>query len=272
MFYVLSKAIWSVAVPSTLVAVIITAGALLLLRRRSRIGRRLLATGVALLLAIGFAPVGSWLLLPLEDRFPQFRDDGRPVDGVIVLGGSVYPDITAARGQLNFGEGGERMVAMADLARRYPSAAIAFVGGEGPAVNDEVSEAAAVRRYAGVLGVDPTRFLYENRSRTTWENAVNAKAMLPVKAGQRWLLVTSARHMPRAIGCFRQAGIDVTAYPVDYLTTGWNDAFETTSGVRYGLERVDDAAKEWIGLLFYRLSGRTDALFPSPAGSAIAIR
>ena len=70
--------------------------------------------------------------------------------------------------------------------------------------------------------------------------------------------------MPRAGGCFRQAGFDVTAYPVDFRTRGASDARRSFAVVSDGLRRVDVAAKEWAGLLAYRLAGRTSELFPGP--------
>lgn len=79
--------------------------------------------------------------------------------------------------------------------------------------------------------------------------------------------------MPRAVGVFRAAGFDVTAYPVDYRTRGWGDALRPFDSIPAGLARLDRAAKEWIGLLAYALTGRTNALFPAAAvGAARPLR
>jgi uncharacterized SAM-binding protein YcdF (DUF218 family) len=82
--------------------------------------------------------------------------------------------------------------------------------------------------------------------------------------GERWLLVTSGWHMPRAIGVFRQAGLPVEPWPVDYRTAGPWDAARLFNSPAEGLRRLDIAVREWIGLLAYRLSGRSSALFPGP--------
>ena len=74
--------------------------------------------------------------------------------------------------------------------------------------------------------------------------------------------------MPRAIGCFRQAGFDVTAYPVDYRTVGWSDAWKLKSFASDGLLVLDLVVKEWIGLVVYRLAGYTDAMLPAPRTKA----
>ncbi len=83
------------------------------------------------------------------------------------------------------------------------------------------------------------------------------------KPGELWLLVTSASHMPRAIGCFRAASFDVTPYPVDYRTRGAADLKRPTDSITVGLAATDLAAHEWFGLLTYRAAGLTAELFPS---------
>ena len=108
--------------------------------------------------------------------------------------------------------------------------------------------------------------MLETRSRNTEENAVFTKELVQPKPGERWLLVTSAQHMPRAIGCFRRAGFPVEAYPVDWHTRRALRLapMETLSG---GLGRLDNAVHEWIGLVSYWLTGRTSELLPGPAAS-----
>ena len=86
------------------------------------------------------------------------------------------------------------------------------------------------------------------------------------KPGERWLLVTSAQHMPRAIGCFRKVGFPVEAYPVDWHTfPRWR--FIIPASFSRGLKRTDDAVHEWLGLVVYWLTGRTSTLLPGPRAS-----
>ena len=79
-----------------------------------------------------------------------------------------------------------------------------------------------------------------------------------------WLLVTTAMHMPRAVGCFRAAGFQVEAYPIEFTTRGRAGPFTGFASASSALIQLDRAAKEWIGLIAYRLMGKTDALFPAP--------
>jgi uncharacterized SAM-binding protein YcdF (DUF218 family) len=114
------------------------------------------------------------------------------------------------------------------------------------------------------LGVAPERILIEQQSRNTVENAVLSKQIAQPKPGERWLLVTSAYHMPRSVGVFRQAGFPVEPYPVDWRTRGFADALRPFSTIGDGLRRTDTAVREWIGLAAYWLTGRTSAFFPGP--------
>jgi uncharacterized SAM-binding protein YcdF (DUF218 family) len=70
--------------------------------------------------------------------------------------------------------------------------------------------------------------------------------------------------MPRAVGVFRKAGLDVVAYPVDYRTTGPGDLISISAELSNGLRRADEAVREWAGLVSYWLLGRSSALFPAP--------
>jgi uncharacterized SAM-binding protein YcdF (DUF218 family) len=147
------------------------------------------------------------------------------------------------------------------LARRFPEARIVFSGGSAELVPDGYTEGAAARRFFRAMGIEDARVTIEEASRNTAENARLSAALVGARAGERWLLVTSAFHMPRAMGSFRAAGWSPMPWPTDYRTRGPEDRLPRPS---LGLSLVDLAAKEWVGLVAYRLTGRTDALFPGP--------
>ncbi|MDR6950892.1 uncharacterized SAM-binding protein YcdF (DUF218 family) [Ancylobacter sp. 3268] len=263
-FFYAAKLLWMLAVPSSALTLLAGLGLLAGLRYRQA-GGWMTLVGVLGLLICGLGTVGRALAVPLENRFPIFVDDGRPITGVVVLGGGERPDVTAARGQPALTQAGERMMALADLSRRYPEARIVFSGGSGDLERPPLSEADVVRMVLPQLGVDPARVAFEAASRNTAENAALSRALVRPTPGERWLLVTSALHMPRAMGSFAAAGFPVTAYPVDYRTAGTVQWTRPFARVSEGLEMTDAALREWIGLVAYRLTGRTDALFPGPA-------
>jgi uncharacterized SAM-binding protein YcdF (DUF218 family) len=265
MFFLFSKVLGFFTVPSNAVAVICALGVALLLMRRPRAGRSSLALGIGLLLLFGYSPAGNVLLLSLSDRFPAWQFDGHDPDGIIVLGGAIDSDASAARDALELDAAAERIVAMLELARRFPNARIVFSGGSGNLIDNSVPEAPIAGQLLDRFGIAPARVVLEDQSRTTYENAALVRRLVEPKPGERWLLVTSAFHMPRSIGTFRTAGFDVEAYPVDWRTRGWRDAAMPFDRLSAGLDRTDVAIHEWIGLIAYRLSGRSSTLFPAPA-------
>ena len=264
MFFILSKIVAFFTLPSDIAATLAALGVVLLFTRFRRAGRRLATLGVVLLLIAGLSPLGSALMLPLEERFPSWDASRGAPAGIIVLGGAVGPELSAARGTPDLNESAERITATAALAQKYPQARIVYSGGNARLVLTGGIEADYAIDLLESLGVARTRLLAERQSRNTIENAEFSKKLVEPKPGERWLLVTSAYHMPRAIGAFRRAGFPVEAYPVDWRTRGPIDLALPFESVTAGLRRTDTAVHEWIGLLAYRLTGRTSELFPAP--------
>ncbi len=137
-------------------------------------------------------------------------------------------------------------------------------GGAGFYSGATTTEAEVLRQKIGRLGLPPERIIFESQSVNTHENATLSKALAQPRPGETWLLVTSAWHMPRSVGIFRAAGWPVTGYPVDFRTAGAGDAWRGFNSVSDGLRRADVATREWVGLVAYRLTGRSAALLPSP--------
>jgi uncharacterized SAM-binding protein YcdF (DUF218 family) len=263
MFFILSKILGFLAAPSNVLIVFAGIGLMMLTTRRWRAGRRLAALGILGLVVAGLSPLGNILMSPLEDRFPPWTQSAEMPVGIIVLGGAIDPDLSAARHQPALNEAAERMTAVADLARRFPQARIVFSGGNGDLVGG-APEAQVARDLLVTLGVAPDRITLEATSRNTSENARFTKALINPGASDPWLLVTSAAHMPRAVGVFRREGFYIQPYPVDWRTRGREDWAVPFRWASSGLARVDAAAHEWVGLVVYYLTGRTLTLFPAP--------
>ena len=264
MFYHIAKIGWFLVEPSNLFPAVALIGILLGVTRYQRLGRVLALTGTLCLLVFGLTPAANWLILPLEMRFPVPDLTNRRIDGIIVLGGAVQERQTLAHGPLAMNDAGERIIAMADLARRFPQARVVFTGGAGVYSDAPKPEAEVVREQLGTLGLASDRVLFETLSLDTYENATLTRKMVQPKPGETWLLVTSAWHMPRSVGIFRRQGWEVLAYPVDFRTAGWQDSTRWLASVSTGLRRTDVAAREWLGLLVYWLTGKSDRLFPVP--------
>ena len=231
-----------------------------------RWAQRLLASLVILLLLVAFLPVWAWLVAPLEHRFAANPPLPARIDGIIVLGGFLDADGSDYWKQLELTDGVERGVAFAELARRFPDAKVVMTGGSGLILGPGAREADYIPRLMSTLGVDSSRLLLERESRNTFENAVNSRALVQPKPSENWILVTSAMHMPRSVGIFCQQGWPVIPWPVDHMWTPvsneWN--FNLTLNVLL----LDNALHEWFGLVAYRMSGKTNALFPSVCENA----
>jgi uncharacterized SAM-binding protein YcdF (DUF218 family) len=204
------------------------------------------------------------LTLPLEQRFARTDLSGPEIDGIIVLGGVEDARVAAGRHAHAINETAERITEAAALALRFPRAKLVFTSGTISYRGVRETGADAAGRIFRDLGIAPDRLIAETAANSTWENAVNTKALVQPQPGQRWLLVTSANHMPRAMAVFRKVGFAVEPWPVDYRTADGRDArilFKTPSE---GLRRLELAFHEWIGLIAYRMTGRSDELFPRP--------
>ena len=207
MFFFLSKTLGILLLPSNLLIGLGIVGMILLLTRFAALGRRLVVASVLLLAICGFSPIGNWLLYPLEARFPQWKQTGAAPDGVIVLGGAIDVNMSTIYGVTVFGGSVDRIITAAGIARRYPDARILFSGGNTNLTgSDAAREADLSAAFLESFGVSGSRLVLERQSRNTYENAEFAKALAAPKPGERWILVTSAYHMPRSVGIFRKVG------------------------------------------------------------------
>ena len=125
-------------------------------------------------------------------------------------------------------EAAERYTEAVALARRLPAARLVFSGGSGALLTTEPPEAETAGRLFEAWELPRSGSRWKSKSRDTCENALFSARLLDPRPEQRWLLVTSAWHMPRAMGCFRRAKFAVEPWPVDYRAprrlsqTQWN--------------------------------------------------
>lgn len=262
--FIFGKLVWAVLQPGNLLVLCLLAGSFLLLAFRGRRGKVLVglsALGFTLLVVV---PIGPAMLLALEERFPRPATLPEKIDGIVVLGGAVDPAISRSYTETAFNGSVARVLGGIALARRHPEAKLVLVGGEGGFFPAGFAESRATLGFVVEEGIVPARVIIEEKSRSTHENAVYAKEIVRPGAGAKWVLVTSAYHMPRAVAAFRAAGWPVIPYPVDYKIdpeTGLRPNFSLLDG----LSAATLAGKEWAGLLGYRLMGWTRELFPAPA-------
>jgi uncharacterized SAM-binding protein YcdF (DUF218 family) len=267
-FFEISKLAWFVLAPSHFIVWTSVAAAGLLLAGRMHEGRIAAVVSAAMLLFLGVFPLGTWLVRPLEDRYPR-PPWPKHVDGMLILGGGLDPVVLASRGVPAEEHSEPRLVAGVELARRYPNARIIFSGGSALLGSNHRSESEVARYVFGQLGLNGARLSLEARSRDTWENIALSRKIARPRPGQVWILVTSAVHMPRAMESATAQGWKMVPWPSDYLTTP--DGLTGFLHISENLSLVDAGVHEWFGSLAYRLrSWRAATAHKSSRGTLCA--
>jgi uncharacterized SAM-binding protein YcdF (DUF218 family) len=255
MFFVLSKSLSFLEQPLNWAFTLIILATLLAYSRRGRLARRLYAGSAAIIVMTGVVAAPEVLLKQLEDAYPREAIDISSCEGAIVLGGAFDSGLRSLeRNQVLLTGASERVTTAVALARIYPELKILHAGYSGALDERGLSEAERAARFFAEQGIAPGRVLYENRSRDTYENATFSRQVEGVDSAKRWLIITSARHMPRAVAVFRKAGWNVVAWPVDYAT-GHSINYLDFS-VLGGASRWQTVLHELLGLALYRAAGR----------------
>jgi uncharacterized SAM-binding protein YcdF (DUF218 family) len=262
LFFYSSKLLWKLISPDSLFLIILTAGIFLLFTRWQKKARKLLLLLIFPAWILAVLPVGNWLYYPLEKQFPSHPALPEQIDGIIVLGGSVNPSLSQYWQQLETYRNHERLSQFILLAKQYPNARLVFTGGNSSLHKDSPTEAEYVKDYLIQSGVNEKKLLLENQARNTYENALYSKRLVQPVAGENWILVTSAYHMPRSIGVFCKQGWATIPYPVDHVSQPDN---LLTPGLKLSdhLTNLVEASHEWVGLLAYFASGKINHLFPA---------
>ncbi len=228
--------------------------------RQRRWMRAWLAAGLLLLLVIAM-PVSSYVLMSLlEGWHPKASPDAGPFDAVVVLGGGLKEAGTLRPVVELSDESRQRTICGVQLYQQGVAPRLLLTGGDARVFGSGTKEATAMQEWAIQVGVPSHALVLEDRSRTTYENALESKRLLG--SGTRIALVTSAYHIPRAAAVFARQGFDVFPFPCgfharhrledlwgdltvfDFLPTGW------------AIDRFTDAVDEVAGIAVYWLAGK----------------
>lgn len=264
---IISRGIWTIIQPSNLLFIMLIVGYFLsrYAHKNSKLNKlafKIIPLSLTILFFAGFTNLSAWILWPLEGRFHEYTNkiNQGPYSGIIVLAGSEKASISTYSDQAALNHGAERLIEAAALARKFPTLPIIHSGGirNDP---DEFSENDVARIFFKQAAIDLSRIRFDGKSYNTHTNATMSRELIRQSENKKWLLVTSAFHMPRSVGAFREAGINIQPYPVDYKTTlKFGDIFSIDfSG---NLFTFDLAIHEYIGLFAYYITGRSSSLYP----------
>lgn len=263
LFFLLSKLAWAFLSPINLVIIATLLGTLLLMRNHLKLAKRILIPTSLMGLILWVYPVSDFLMQPLEKRFAQPTTLPNHIDGIILLGGGEDLKRSLSWNRPELGNGGDRYIGAKELSNHYPNVPVIFTGGSGSVtLQNTQSEGSLAKQLLLTLGIAPGRLIIESQSRNTYENFKLTQPLLPKPNGQ-YFIVTSAFHMPRAMGIARKLNMDVLPYPVDFRSSHADYRtvdFDTATH----LETLEPAWKEWIGLTVYYWTGKTSDWFPAP--------
>jgi uncharacterized SAM-binding protein YcdF (DUF218 family) len=263
MFFVLSKVLWFLIQPLNLIALLVIGSVLASWRGKAGAARWMGFLAMLGLIAPIALPIDRWLLAPLEQRFAAPDPMPQQVDGILLLGGAQRPALTAYWNQPELNASVETLTTFLALARRYPQAKLVFSGGTGDIFRQDLSEVQTVRLFLKQQGFDDTRVQYENKSRNTYENALLSQRMIQPKSNQTWLMITNARTIPRAMGVFRKVGWSVVPMPADHTVVP-DGEWRPQLNLAAAFTQINEGLHEWLGLIAYYFSGKSDELFPTP--------
>ncbi len=246
MFFLLSKTLDALLCPLTWSVALIAMGIVAK-------GRSFAVLGLVLLLLFSLEPVANALERGLESTAARTYRPDVVYDAVILLGGLV--DRASAPGEPAYNDNVERLVVTYDLLRTKRARNVIISGGALDSTVPNLIEADVLAQQLAEWGIGRDRIAVEPRSRNTRENAVESWRIATEHGWSRLLLVTSAFHMTRAVGCFRAVGAAVDTLPVDYRA--YDPAHFSGSWLprAASLERSTMALREWFGRGIYHLKG-----------------
>ncbi len=245
---------WIINIDFFLVLLLILAAGLFWLQRK-KWGKRLLIISCAGFVFLGIVPIGLWSFETLENRFPKVAQIPTDVKGIILLGGPFDKLTTIGRGEAAYNLTLGRFIRVFEIAKENPQLQLVFAGSH--------FENEMAKKEFRALGLDPESILFPDSSNNTKENAAHTAIHLDPKPGEKWLLVTSAYHMPRSVGLFRKAGFDVIPYPVDYHAPGHYEMWFFI-GLKMNLDAWHAIAREWLGMVVNYMMGRSSEIYPGP--------
>jgi uncharacterized SAM-binding protein YcdF (DUF218 family) len=259
MFFILSKLFWALARPLNFLFFLALAGMIAGRFGFRKIRTLALAISIGSFALFGFTQLPDYMLYRLETTVPAGQIPAAPA-AIVVLGGGLGSQSAAGGTGYQLAEAADRLVTGLELKRLHPQARLIYSGGSGTLVADQPPETVGALAMVRALYGDDRGMELESRSRTTFENAVEVHKMLGDTAGPL-LLVTSAFHLPRAVGCFRQLGMEVIPVPTDFRADAPVFPYLTDEAPNQFL-KMSLLVKEFFGLASYYISGRTNALLP----------
>lgn len=257
--FLLKKLIAPLFLPVPLCVELLIIGLILLwFTSKQKAGKIIVSIGVGLLVLTGYGIGSNTLLRSLEYSYPPLitvsqpaNVDEQPIKWIVVLGaGGTFNPQLPSTSQLSDASLA-RLVEAIRLHRALPNSKLIL--SEGP-IFSTTAGAEVMSKAALELGVNEQDIVLEANSRDTEEEAQFIK---PVIGEERFILVTSASHMPRSVALFNKLGMKPIPAPTDYLA---KDSYGITPNSLFPnawrIRGAELATYEYLGLAWAKIRGK----------------
>ncbi len=252
--FLLKKIVAPLFFPLSLCLEILLAGIFLLwFTRRQKTGKIIVSLGVVVLIALSYGAASETLLRPLEYKYPPMTDMSAVLDieWVVVLSGGSSPDahlpITGQLSQASL----VRLVEGIRIHRKLPQSKLILSGG---GAFNTVAESKTMADVAVALGMNDEEIVLESESMDTKDQA---RLIRKIVGHNRFILVTSAAHMPRSIALFQKKNMNPIPAPIGHKIT---ERQKITPAIFFPsagqIEKIERAFYEYLGLVWAKLRGQ----------------
>ena len=262
MFFYLSKLLWVFFNPINILVIFLLIGILFQLFNK-KIYKRIYQINFILFILIVFFPTGTYFLWKLENTYPKPKVTNSNIDGILILGAGIDEFMTHEHQQIILNDRIERITESAKLIKKFPEAKIVFSGGNGTFSKPELKGSEIAKIFYKQMGINTDKIIFEDKSRNTYENFIFSEKFIGNTKKEKWLLITSAYHMKRAMGVAKKLNLNLVPYPVDFMLNK-NFSWRFWYHKIYFLNNMNDfqlAAHEHIGLIAYYLSKKSNIMY-----------
>jgi len=220
-------------------------------KKREKVGMILILISICALALLSFSPVSNILLFPLEFKFNTYTIENHKEDikFIVVLGGGHIPDPAVPITSQISSNSLVRLTEGIRIYHNYPGSKLILSGGGiGLTCAEIMAEATKIFK------IKREDIIIEAVSRDTKDEAIFIKSIV---GDNRFVLVTSASHMPRSIALFRKLGMEPIPAPTNHLAIkNPYSTFRLPFPGAGGLTKSERVFYEYLGLAWAKLRGQ----------------
>ncbi len=216
--------------------------------RRQKTGKAFVTIAIGLLGFLSYGAVSDMLARPLEEKYPPLRsfENIKDVKWIVVLGGGSGVDPGLPLSTYLCEASMARLSEGVFIHNRLPGTKLIMTGRSGFEGFTPVAE--VMGDVAVEWGVKPGDIIVEKKAADTKDHPIYVKEIV---GSDKFILVTSVSHMPRAMALFRKHGMAPIPAPTDYMVREREGGL--TPGVFFpnagSLEKAGRAVHEYLGML-----------------------